>query len=87
LRRIGTVLLVAVLMLVVAAVPVLAQGNDKAARKAARQAAKAQKAQAEDTPKKATPSTGGTSVDSLAFLGVGTLLVGGGIVAIRSARR
>ena len=75
-------------MLVVAAVPVMAQGDDKAARKAARQAQKAQKAQAKDTtPKKATPSTGGTPVDSVALLGVGTLLVGGGLVAARVARR
>jgi LPXTG-motif cell wall-anchored protein len=82
------VLLVAVLMLVVAAVPVMAQGDDKAARKAARQAAKAQKApQAKDAPKKATPSTGGTPVVSVALLGVGTLLVGGGLVAARAARR
>ena len=81
------VLLVAVLMLVVAAVPVMAQGDDKAARKAARQSAKAQKTQAKDVPKKATPSTGGTAVDSLALLGVGNLLVGGGLVAVRVARR
>jgi LPXTG-motif cell wall-anchored protein len=87
LRRVGTVLLVAILMLVVAAVPVMAQGDDKAARKAARQAAKAQKAQAKDAPKKATPSTGGTPVSSVALLGVGTLLVGGGLVAARVARR
>jgi LPXTG-motif cell wall-anchored protein len=87
LRRIGMVLMVAALMLVVAAVPVMAQGDDKAARKAARQAEKAQKAQAKDTPKKATPSTGGTPVGSVALLGVGTLLVGGGLVAVRIARR
>ena len=86
-RRISMVLVVAVLMLVVAAVPVMAQGDDKAARKAARQAEKAQKAQAKDAPKKATPSTGGTPVGSVALLGLGTLLVGGGLVAARVARR
>ena len=86
-RRVGTVLLVAILMLMVAAVPVMAQGDDKAARKAARQTAKAQKAQAKDVPKKATPSTGGTPIDSVALLGLGTLLVGGGLVAVRVARR
>lgn len=80
------VIMVAALMLVVAAVPVMAQGDDKAARKAARQAAKAQKAQAKEAPKK-TPSTGGTPVGSVALLGVGTLLVGGGLVAIRVARQ
>lgn len=86
-RRISTVLVVAVLMLMVAAVPVMAQGDDKAARKAARQAAKAQKAQVKDAPKKATPNTGGTPVGSVALLGAGVLLVGGGLVAARVARR
>ena len=90
-RRITMVLMVAVVMLVAVAGPVLAQ-NDKAARKAERQAARAakqaQKAQnpAPSAQQKPLPATGGGVVD-LGLLGAGALLVGGGIVAARVARR
>lgn len=91
------VLMVAVVMVVAVAVPAMAQ-DDKAAKKAARQAERAAKkaqdptpaqkatpAAANDASKKALPATGGP-VANLALLG-GSLIVGGGIVAIRIARR
>ncbi len=85
-RRITLVLMVAIVMLVAVAVPAMAQGDDKAARKAAKQEQK--KAQKSDSgPKKATPETGGLAPVDAALLGVGVLLVGGGLVAYRIARR
>ncbi len=95
-RRITMVLMVAVVMLVAVAGPAMAQ-DDKAAKKAARQAERAAKKAQDPTPaqkatpaandasKKALPATGGP-VANLALLG-GSLIVGGGIVAIRISRR
>jgi hypothetical protein len=84
-RRITVVLMVAVVMLVAVAVPAMAQGEDKAARKAAKQAQKAQKT--DSAPKKSTPETGGTPLSSVVLLGGGALLVGTGLVTLKVARR
>jgi LPXTG-motif cell wall-anchored protein len=83
LRRLIVILALAAVVVMVAAVPAMAQ-DDKAARKAARQAQKAQKAPGNEAPKKATPETGGANV---ALLSAGALLVAGGIVAVRRIRR
>ena len=88
-RRITMILMVAVVMLVAVAVPVMAQGVDKAARKAEKQAQKAgkQAPKTDSAPKKATPETGGFSLGSVALLGGGALLVGGGLITLRATRR
>jgi Sec-independent protein translocase protein TatA len=95
-RRITMILMVAVVMLVAVAVPVMAQGVDKAARKAEKQAQKAEKQaqkaekqapKTDSAPKKATPETGGFSLGSVALLGGGALLVGGGLITLRATRR
>jgi len=95
-RRITVVLTVAIVMLVTVAVPAMAQGDDKAARKAEKQAQKAEKQaqkagkqapKTDSAPKKATPETGGFSLGSVALLGGGALLVGGGLITLRATRR
>jgi hypothetical protein len=96
--------IVAVLVAMAAtAGPVLAQTDDKAAKRAAKQANKqAQGMQQKSAPandgmqksvpasggaQKALPASGGTPVGTIALLGAGVLLVGGGLVAVRVARR
>ncbi len=87
-RRIMVVLMIAavVVAIVATAGPAMAQ-DPKAERKAARQAAKqAQKAQNPGAQKQ-LPSTGGIPAGSVALLGTGALLVGGGLVVRRAVRR
>ncbi len=91
-RRIMVVLMIAavVVAIVATAGPAMAQdpkAERKAERKAARQAAKqAQKAQNPGAQKQ-LPSTGGIPAGSVALLGTGALLVGGGLVVRRAVRR
>lgn len=79
-----------VVAIVATAGPAMAQdpkAERKAERKAARQAAKqAQKAQNPGAQKQ-LPSTGGIPAGSVALLGTGALLVGGGLVVCRAVRR
>ena len=90
-RRIMVVLMIAAVMIVIVATagPAMAQdpkAERKAERKAARQAAKqAQKAQNPGTQKQ-LPATGGISAGSVALVGTGALLVGGGLVVRRAVR-
>ena len=91
-RRIMVVLMIAAVVVAVVATagPAMAQdpkAERKAERKAARQAAKqAQKAQNPGAQKQ-LPSTGGIPAGSVALLGTGALLVGGGLVVRRAVRR
>lgn len=88
--------LLAMVLTTAVAVPAVAQNNDKAAKqseKAAKQAEKAakqaQKAPSPDSAPKAPkemPKTGGPSSASLLALGVGSLLVGGGLLVRRITR-
>ncbi len=82
------ILMIATVMVAILATagPAMAQ-DPKAERKAARQAAKqAQKAQNPEAQKQ-LPSTGGIPAGSVALLGTGALLVGGGLVVRRAVRR
>jgi LPXTG-motif cell wall-anchored protein len=75
-----------VVAIVATAGPAMAQdpkAERKAARKAARQAEKAQNPGAQ----KQLPSTGGITAGSVALLGTGALLVGGGLVVRRAVSR
>ncbi len=91
-RRIMVILMIATVMVAILATagPAMAQdpkAERKAERKAARQAAKqAQKAQNPEAQKQ-LPSTGGFPAGSVALLGTGALLVGGGLVVRRAVRR
>ncbi len=103
-KRIMVILTIVTVLVAMAATagPVLAQTDDKAAKRAAKRAVKqAQKAQNPAPAKggvqkavpadagaqqKALPASGGPVVD-LGLLGAGVLLVGGGLVAARVARR
>ena len=96
------VLMVAAVMVAIAATagPAMAQdpkAERKAERKAAKQAAKqAKRAQnpgaknpgaQNPEAQKQLPATGGISAGSVALLGTGALLVGGGLVVRRAVRR
>ena len=99
-RRIMVVLMIAAVMVAIVATagPAMAQVEDKAAaraakkadRQAARAAKQAQKAQNPGAQKaeaqKQLPATGGISAGSVALLGTGALLVGGGLVVRRAVR-
>ena len=90
-RRIMVVLMIAAVMVAIVSTagPAMAQdpkAERKAERKAARQAAKqAQKAQNPGAQKQ-LPATGGIAASSVALLGTGALLVGGGLVVRRALR-
>ena len=90
-RRIMVVLMIAAVMVAIVATagPAMAQdpkAERKAERKAARQAAKqAPKAQNPGAQKQ-LPATGGIAAGSVALLGTGALLVGGGLVVRRAVR-
>jgi LPXTG-motif cell wall-anchored protein len=74
-----------VVAIVATAGPAMAQ-DPKAERKAARQAARqAEKAQNPGAQKQ-LPATGGITAGSVALLGTGALLVGGGLVVRRAVR-
>jgi len=85
------VLVIAAVMVAIVATagPAMAQdpkAERKAERKAARQAAKqAPKAQNPGAQKQ-LPATGGIAAGSVALLGTGALLVGGGLVVRRAVR-
>jgi LPXTG-motif cell wall-anchored protein len=89
-------ILAVVVAMAATAGPALAQAEDKAAaraakkadRQAARAAKQAQKAAPADTSaKKALPATGGIPAGTVALLGSGALIVGGGLVVHRAVRR
>jgi LPXTG-motif cell wall-anchored protein len=87
-RRIMVVLMVAAIVVAIVATagPAMAQ-DPKAERKAARKAARqAEKAQNPGAQKQQLPATGGIPAGSVALLGTGTLLVGGGLVVRRAVR-
>lgn len=85
------VLMVAAVMVAIAATagPAMAQdpkAERKAERKAAKQAAKQAKRAQNPEAQKQLPATGGISAGSVALLGTGALLVGGGLVVRRAVR-
>ena len=99
-KRIGLVLMAAAVM-VVAAVPAIAQTAQEESKEAvvakqegeppkvvAEEAKEAQKAKAKEEAKKDLPKSGGMTVSGAALLGLGAgaLLVGGGLVVRRIAR-
>ena len=92
-RRIMVVLMIAAVMVatVATAGPAMAQVEDKAAAKAAKKAERkaARQAQRAQNPgaQKQLPATGGIAAGSVAVLGTGALLVGGGLVVRRAVRR
>ena len=88
--RIMMVLMVAAIVVAMVAIagPAMAQdpkAERKAARKAARQAEKAPNPGAQKQQQ--LPATGGIPAGSVALLGTGVLLVGGGLVVRRAVRR
>ena len=99
-RRMMLVLMTVAVVVATAATagPAMAQAEDKAAaraakkadRQAARAAKQAQKAQNPGGQKaeaqKQLPATGGIAAGSVALLGTGALLVGGGLVVRRAVR-
>ncbi len=102
-RRMMLVLMIVAVVVAMAATagPAMAQVNDKAAARAAkkadRQAARAAKqgqkaapqkaAPADASAKKELPDTGGIPAGTVALLGSGALIVGGGLVVHRAVRR
>jgi LPXTG-motif cell wall-anchored protein len=95
------VLMVAAVMVAIAATagPAMAQdpkaerkAERKAAKQAAKQAKRAQNPRAQNPgaqnpeAQKQLPATGGISAGSVALLGTGALLVGGGLVVRRAVR-
>ena len=92
----GLMIVAVVVAMAATAGPAMAQVEDRAAaraakkaeRQAARAAQKAQKvAPAEASAKKALPATGGIPAGTVALLGSGALIVGGGLVVHRAVRR
>ena len=92
-RRMMLVLMIVAVVVAMGATagPAVAQVEDKAARaakkaeRAAKQGLKAERAAKQ--AKKALPATGGIPAGTVALLGSGTLIVGGGLVVHRAVRR